>query len=131
MLEMVYQKDKTCIVLKKGIYKDLNYVIVSYGTHPCCYIFLPENHKYYGKNYDDIDINCHGGLTFSSNDLVFNPILTNNWVIGWDYAHCNDYMGYFDLDCLKKFDHLKCKKWTTNELFEDVKKVIEQLESEE
>lgn len=123
MLEMIYQKDRICIILDKGIYNGFNYAIVSYGTHPCCYVFLPKGHKYYGKNYDDIDIVCHGGLTYSNDDLLFNPLENDKWVIGWDYAHYNDYHGSFSTRC--------GRVWTTKELLEDVKEVIEQLAESE
>lgn len=131
MQEMIYQKGRICIILDKGIYNGFNYAIVSYGTHPCCYVFLPKGHKYYGKNYDDIDIVCHGGLTYSGEDLVFNPLENDKWVIGWDYAHCDDYMGYYQLECLSEFNHDHEKKWTTKELLEDVKEVIKQLAESE
>ena len=129
MLEMEYRTERIVLCLDKGIIDGFNYVIMSYGTHPCCYIQIPKEHRYYKKNYDDIDINCHGGLTFSKSDLYFNP--TESWWIGWDYAHGNDYMGYYGLDCLKGFDHSNDKKWTTQELLNDVKDVIKQLKEEQ
>lgn len=120
MIEMNYSKDRRVIILDKGKYKGFNYCIVNYGTHPCCYVFLPKNHKYYGKQYFDIPIECHWGLTFSDKDLIFNPLPNKKWVIGWDYAHCDDYTS-FGLDFEGQ------KKWTTDELVEEVKEVIEQL----
>ena len=30
------------------------------------YAVIPEGHKFHGKHYDEIDVNVHGGLTFSS-----------------------------------------------------------------
>lgn len=122
MEQMNYTKERLCKVLHKGEFKGFKFAIVSYGTHPCCYVFLPKEHKYYGKSYDEIDIDCHGGLTYSDNELIFNPLVNDDWVIGWDYAHYNDYMGYYGSDSFEN-----SKKWTTKELFEEVKQVIEQL----
>lgn len=122
MEQMNYTKERLCKVLHKGEFKGFKFAIVSYGTHPCCYVFLPKEHKYYGKSYDEIDIDCHGGLTYSDEELIFNPLVYNDWVIGWDYAHYNDYMGYYGSDSFEN-----SKKWTTEELFEEVKQVIEQL----
>ena len=127
MEQMNYTKERLCKVLHKGEFKGFKFAIVSYGTHPCCYVFLPKEHKYYGKSYDEIDIDCHGGLTYSDEDLIFNPLVNDDWVIGWDYAHFNDYSGIYKEECLEKFDHSQYKKWTTEELFEEVKQVIEQL----
>ena len=68
-----------------------------YG-YRCGYVRVPELHSYYKKNYGDININCHGGLTFSDfidpkeikllNDTLFIP--REGWYIGFDCAHCND-----------------------------------------
>lgn len=123
MKEMQYQKTRhTTTILDKGDYKGFNYAIVSYGTHPCCYVFLPKGHKYYGREYDEIDINCHGGLTYSGDDLYCNPVcITDTWIIGWDYAHCDDYTGYFE----DEYNNLK--KWTTKEMQQEVFGVINQL----
>ena len=113
MLEMIYTKNRKQTILDKGNYNEFNYVIVSYGTHPCCYVELPKGNKYYNQDYDDINISCHGGLTFADNRDFGNG---EKFYIGWDYAHYNDYTSYFD-----------GKKWTTKELLKEVKEVINQL----
>lgn len=75
MIQMEYMKERVARVLDKGKEKGMKWCIVSYGTHPCAYICLPKGHKYYKKSYDDIPVNCHGGLTFADNDFHFNPVL--------------------------------------------------------
>lgn len=62
----------------------------------CGYIGLPEKNKFYGIDYDKIDIDCHGGLTYSSNHL-HEQSDTNTWWIGFDCAHCNDAVDYTSL----------------------------------
>ena len=54
---MIYT-DKTTKpkILFRDMYKGYEYIIVSYGSHPCCYIGLDENNKFYGVNYMDIDL---------------------------------------------------------------------------
>ena len=65
--EMKYTTEKTIELLAEGNMLGLQYYIVSYGTHPCCYIKIPEGHELFGIDYWDIeDVYCHGGLTFSS-----------------------------------------------------------------
>lgn len=125
MKEIEYTKHRTVGVLDKGIYNGFKYAILSLGTHPCYYVFIPKGHKYYGKDFDDIDINCHGGLTYSDDDLYCNPVyLTDTWIIGWDYAHSCDYVGiYDDNSYLAK----NTKKWTTKEMQQEVFEVINQL----
>lgn len=120
MKEMIYNAERTIEVLVSGTYNGYEYAIVSYGTHPCAYIKLPEGHKYYGLGYDKIPVECHGGLTYSSN--TFHVIPENiGWWIGWDYNHGGDYYDAFFP--LKSYG----KKWTTTEILEEVKDVVHQL----
>lgn len=56
-----------------------------FGGHLCGYVKIPENNKYFNKHYDEIDIDCHGGLTYSNYQ-------DNNYYIGFDCAHSFDYL---------------------------------------
>ena len=110
MKEMIYKEDPSYEILDQGKYNGRKYYIISYGSHPCAYV---ENIEGY-DGYDEIEeISVHGGVTF-------NGTKENTHVIGWDYAHCCDYVGY-----LPNSDG---KKWTTSEIKEEVFKVIDQLE---
>ena len=89
------------------------------------YVALTEDDKWYGKEYDDIDINVHGGLTFSSfgNDHLdrCNENGQNLYWIGFDCMHYGDYDEVFSL-------HSKCNKspeYIVNEIFEMVHQIIE------
>lgn len=110
-------------ILDQGNFYGFNYYIMNLGTHPCCYVKISKNHAFFKKGYDDIDIDCHGGLTYASNYLmgVDTDALDENWYIGWDYAHFGDYM-YF-----KKNMKLDGHKWTIDELREDAEEVCKQL----
>lgn len=50
----------------------------------CGYVVVPEGNTLYLKNHTDINIDCHGGLTYSEKEV-------NNWVIGFDCAHYDDF----------------------------------------
>lgn len=121
--EMIYENRNLIEVLCNGKMCDFNFWIISYGTHPCCYVEIPKGHPLYSKGYDDIDnVECHGGLTYSRSYLLDKR---NSWFIGWDYAHYDDYIG-----CLDKLDGLLSKnthKWTTQELLKEVYEVCKQL----
>lgn len=119
MKEMVYKYNKGFEVLDKGIHDGYNYYIVSFGTHPCAYVVLPPTNQFYGKHYDEIPIDVHGGLTFGCS---FNPNI-NEMCIGWDYSHVGDYCSYFP----NSDEH----KWTTQEIRQDVYNVIKQLKDYE
>lgn len=100
-----------------GTYKGLDYYVLSLGTHPTAYIDVSDT-KLAGKDYNDIDIECHGGLTYGRNRLL--TVDKKGWFIGWDYGHCGDYRG----DCRFTMGN---KRWTTEEIVEECKSVIEQI----
>lgn len=66
------------------------------------YVVIPEGHPLHGMEYDEIyeviDIQVHGGLTFSApaSDLIDNPKWAieredkNSWIIGFDTMHFGD-----------------------------------------
>jgi hypothetical protein len=73
------------------------------------YVLLPEKHPFYGKNYDDINIDIHGGLTFGQkfdskiflqwlgNREILGDVTIENyknfdgyWIIGFDTNHAGD-----------------------------------------
>lgn len=132
MKEMIYSVNTvSATILLSGMYKGHNFYIVSYGTHPCAYVDVPEDHIWYEKDYsgepgDKID--CHGGLTYSGrlNHFLSKNETEGKWFFGWDYAHAGDYIGY---EIKWGLRNEKDKKWTTEEIFEDIKYVIEQLDN--
>lgn len=126
--EMRYSDESKVQLLYNDIYKGFHYYILNLGTHPTAYVEIPKEHVLYSMSYIDIEdseyyIDVHGGLTYSSDSLRIgeDTSLKNSWFIGWDYAHLGDYLGY---DLVKSTD----KKWTTLEIIEECKKVIEQIE---
>lgn len=133
MKPMIYKSKPEFDVLDEGICDGYHYIIVSYGTHPCAYVEIPESHKYYGCEYINFpDINCHGGLTYSSKGFVreieeSGEIFTRDgYYIGWDYNHYGDYSVSMAL-----FGMLGEKRWTTEEIFKEVVSVIKQLRERE
>lgn len=117
---MVYSTHNNKDILAEGEYEGFHYAIISYGSHPCAYVEIPSSHPDYKKKYDDIDIEVHGCLTFGDNLDHVIPNDNRYW-IGWDYAHVGDY------SCLPFGLSIEGKRWTTKEIFEDVKSVIKQL----
>lgn len=55
----------------------------------CGYVGIPKNNKYYKKKYDDIQVDCHGGLTYSEGKL-FGQEDKDVWWIGFDCGHFID-----------------------------------------
>ena len=137
--EMIYQAQSSHEVLVDNAYKGYRYMIISYGQYPCAYVALESWHPCYKKQYDHFNIDCHGGLSYSEHGLrapkkngrVRKVISNDFWVIGWDYNHVHDYNGAYESEQSKKMLGnflLMGKKWTTQEIIEEVKEVIEQLD---
>ena len=141
MKEMVYGErfKYSPLLLARGEYEGFNYYILSLGTHPTAYVEIPKEHKFFGKHYDDCPVECHCGLTYSESELPFlecspkykclvKSVVKDTWIVGWDYAHLGDFTGYMTArEILFYKQHEGLKQWTTAEIFEEVKEVINQI----
>ena len=58
------------------------------SCYRCGYVGIPSTHELYGKEYDDIAVGCHGGLTYAESYL--NGKYDGLWWIGFDCAHWGD-----------------------------------------
>ncbi len=112
--QMVYRESPYCDILLTGMLKNYKFYIVSLGTHPTAYIEIPCSNKLFKKDYWDIDLNVHGGLTYSENYLLD---MKDSCFIGWDYSNCSD--------C--HFGLWNGKKWTTEEIFDEVCQAIDEI----
>ena len=110
---MIYTNDMHVNdLLYHDIYKGIEYYIVSYGTHPCCYIAT-----------DDIlykldDSKVHGGITWRGYLSDVN-IDSDKVGIGWDYAHAGDRFGEY---------YQSGHTWKTTELIKECINVIDEME---
>jgi|SRR3990167_3032617 len=83
------------------------------------YVVLDKDHKYFGKHYDDIPVDAHGGLTYSSmidEEMITRFIGLNKedigkFMIGFDTAHLGDTK----------------EKWTKEKVKEEAERLMEQL----
>ena len=130
--EMVYSTEVNIEVLVDEVYKGYRYFIMSYGQYPCAYVVLEEWHFCYEKQCDSINVSCHGGITYSEFGFrgFGKPRLVENkyWVIGWDYCHYSDFHGTWLTKEDDDYLRVKSKKWTTQEIVDEAKSVIEQLD---
>jgi hypothetical protein len=78
------------------------------------YLGIPPTHPLAGYGYDDLPIDCHGGLTFSSEGGGHWP--EGYYWYGYDYAHAGDYTQFKDSPSLVFEDD---KKWTIKEVVAD------------
>lgn len=90
------------------------------GSHPCAYVQMDTPDYDSIPDYDSVDVfegEVHGGFTFfgSMKHLCLNGI----W-LGWDYGHLGD--AIHDEDT-------RGKRWTTDEIISEVKKVYESFKN--
>ena len=62
---------------------------MNHSGHLCGYVILTLDNDYFGMDYDDIPVDCHGGLTYASDE-------GSNWVIGFDCAHLGDLQPFYN-----------------------------------
>lgn len=120
MKQMIYYSDPKRILLATGFLYGFQYCIMNLGMYPTAYINLSE-----GLEITDDDIDVHGGITYKADHLwvAENMVIEGNF-IGWDYAHFDDYGGYMEM---LPQDLRFGKKWTTEEIFEEVKEACYQI----
>ena len=106
--------------LEDNKYKNIRYIIYDNGSHPTAYIGIGTKHKLAGVHYDRIDIDVHGGLTYSAYSGGYFLPKGYYW-LGWDYAHFGDYKAY------DPKGSLGTKKWTYKEILTEALKAIEQF----
>lgn len=87
-------------------------ILAQYMGHRCGYIGIPKGNKFYNNHYDSIDIDVHGGLTFSSGgdgEIKYPVKSVDTWWIGFDCAHYRDAK---DFDLMKSFGDSEMVKHT-------------------
>jgi len=60
-------------------------------AYRCGYVRVPAGHPWHGREYDDLDVYVHGGLTFSAPDADCGRGGGDNaWWVGFDCGHAGD-----------------------------------------
>lgn len=108
--------------ITKGKHSGFEFFIVWCASHPNAYIKIPKSHPFYKKDYREIDNKylVHGGFTFSGEDLDKRYGLSDGWYLGWDYAHCTDFIN-LPGHCLDGI------KWRVEDIEKDCKEVIDKI----
>jgi hypothetical protein len=76
-------------ITEEGYKAVVNFV---HDSHNCGYVGVPPGHPLFGKEYNDLDIECHGGLTYAGTNMVGYPVEEHDgWhYFGFDCAHLGD-----------------------------------------
>jgi len=91
------------------------FIIMRGPASLCAYIGIPSEHPLANQSYDDLPVDCHGGLTFSSEGKELWP--KGFFWYGWDYAHSGDHCFYDDERIYKSVS--EGKKWLVKDVEED------------
>lgn len=116
--------------MKKHTYKDYEYLVLQMPMgHLCGYVKVPKGHPCYGKDYDLVDVDCHGGVTYArmhgngKQQGQLDKYFSKGFWIGFDYAHAGDWSFYLR----DEFNDKHNKLTQPFEVEEECKRVIDQL----
>lgn len=78
--------------LDRGSLEGFEYEIVhNLSGYRCGYLRVTLGHPWFGKDYNDIDVDVHGGLTFSERGKACTTHDgKDEWWVGFDCAHAFD-----------------------------------------
>lgn len=66
-------------------------IVVGPLAHRCGYVRVPKGHPWHGKDYNDIEVSVHGGLTFAEKDMPCGKGgADDGYWVGFDCAHFRD-----------------------------------------
>jgi hypothetical protein len=76
-------------VLATGTHKGFQWTVVHNDSQiRCGYVRIPKGHPWHGKDYNDLNCDVHGGLTFAEADMPCDePGDDDAWWVGFDCAH--------------------------------------------
>jgi len=83
----------------------------------CGYVQVPKGHPAYGKWYDDVDVDVHGGLTFAQRTK------DGHW-LGFDCGHFGDWWGTVENG--HGFEH-PGKIWTVEDVVQETENLARQF----
>ena len=120
--EMIYKPRKELEIIAEEEYKQFKYVIISLGIFPMAYI---ENKFEFNTLTSAQEYAIpHGGFTYHGK-AYWNDNDKSTY-LGWHYGHKSDFNGY-DLVFDQNMQNIRAKKWTTKEVIEEIKNVIDKM----
>lgn len=89
------------LVVSEGKYLGFEWVTIHNDMgFRCGYVKIEKSHPFFGKHYDDIPIDCHGGVTFADYDVPCNEEGEDDaYWIGFD---CGNYSDLPDINLMNE-----------------------------
>jgi hypothetical protein len=80
------------LLLARGVHEGYEWEITGNRMgYRCGYVRVPQGHPWHGQDYDSIDADVHGGLTFAEPDVHCGKGGEDDaWWVGFDCAHLGD-----------------------------------------
>lgn len=107
-------------ILFEGDYNERHYIIRYMGHHPCAYVEFKNEFEEDSEEWNEVL--CHCGINYKG--PAFWNKDDNKFYIGWDYGHLSDWSNIYTEEQNMHFNN---RKWTTSEIYEEVKNVIDYL----
>lgn len=87
------------------------------GRNFCVYVGIPVDHPLACHDYENLPIDCHGGLTYGgAGDGEYRP--EGHYWYGWDYGHYGDYTWWGHES--HRGNQFNEKDWTLGEVKNDI-----------
>lgn len=109
-------KDKVGTIYIDAYENGIRYIIMRGPASLCAYIGIPASHPLAGRDYDDIPLDVHGGLTFAHTGDGLRP--EGMFWYGWDYGHSGD-KSFYDLD-YPQFHRPESTAWTVEMVKQEI-----------
>ena len=79
-------------ILAQGEHQGFEWMIVHNNMgYRCGYVRLPKGHPWHGKDWDEVSVDVHGGITFAEADVQCDKGGADDaWWLGFDCAHSGD-----------------------------------------
>lgn len=68
-------------------------LLVANGSHYCGYVKIEPGTHYFGRGYDDYDLEVHGGVTFAESPYWLSEEHKDEHWFGFDCSHSGDLSG--------------------------------------
>lgn len=112
-------KEPQSVTEKTWEYKSLKCKVkFLFQSYRCGYVGVQKGHPDYGKSYDDVDVDVHGGLTYGEQGE------DNFYWLGFDCAYSGDFIKGVS-------EHKGDFFWTLEEVIKETNKLAEQLAKHE